>query len=136
MLCYDYRDFLQNPYLFICVNLASATTKKEINRPDNRVLSGQTISSMYKLKDITDKDGGFFCFGDLSSRIEGEYRLKFSLFEIVTDGAVNLMHTFSNVFKVYNSKSMPRSLDATFLSRSFSDQGVRIRIRKEHRVQV
>ncbi|KAI8092692.1 velvet factor [Halteromyces radiatus] len=118
------------------VNLANPTSKEEIYRPDHPVLSGQTVSSMYKLKDVTDNDGGFFCFGDLSSRIEGEYRLKFTLFEIITTGAVNLMHVFSNVFKVYNSKTMPRLLDATFLSRSFSDQGVRIRIRKEHRVQV
>ncbi|SAM06375.1 hypothetical protein [Absidia glauca] len=149
------QDFLQSPYFFMSVNLASPSSNEEIIRPDNKVLSGQTVSSMYKLKDVTDKDGGFFCFGDLSSRIEGEYRLKFTLFEIVrfqflnspfsftfftfifdSNGAINLMHTFSDVFKVYNSKSMPRSLDATFLSRSFSDQGVRIRIRKEHRVQV
>lgn len=27
-------------------------------------------------------------------------------------------------------------LESTFLSRSFSDQGVRLRIRKEHRVQM
>ncbi|ORZ04901.1 velvet factor [Absidia repens] len=119
----------------MCVNLTNPTSKEDINRPDNRVLSGQTVSSMYKLKDVTDKDGGFFCFGDLSSRLEGEYRLKFTLFEIIANGAINLMHTFSNVFKVYNSKSMPKMLDATFLSRSFADQGARIRIRKEHRVQ-
>ncbi|CAO3589514.1 unnamed protein product [Absidia cylindrospora] len=131
----EMQDFLQNPYFFMCVNLTSPTSKEDVNRPDNRVLSGQTVSSMYKLKDVTDKDGGFFCFGDLSSRLEGEYRLKFTLFEIIANGAINLMHTFSNVFKVYNSKSMPKLLDATFLSRSFADQGVRIRIRKEHRVQ-
>ena len=27
-------------------------------------------------------DGGFFVFGDLSVKLEGEYRLKFSLFEM------------------------------------------------------
>ena len=29
-------------------------------------------------------DGGFFVFGDLSVRIEGQYRLRFTLFEITT----------------------------------------------------
>lgn len=27
-------------------------------------------------------DGGFFVFGDLSVKIEGEFRLKFTLFEM------------------------------------------------------
>lgn len=27
-------------------------------------------------------DGGFFVFGDLSVKVEGEYRLRFSLFEM------------------------------------------------------
>jgi hypothetical protein len=29
-----------------------------------------------------DLDGGFFVFGDLSVKIEGEFRLKFTLFEM------------------------------------------------------
>lgn len=28
-------------------------------------------------------DGGFFVFGDLSVKIEGEFRLRFSLFEML-----------------------------------------------------
>jgi len=28
-------------------------------------------------------DGGFFVFGDLSIKIEGEFRLRFSLFEML-----------------------------------------------------
>ncbi|KAI8062547.1 velvet factor [Gongronella butleri] len=118
------------------VNLADPDSNEDVLLDDQAVLSGQSVSSMYKLKDVTDEDGGFFCFGDLSAKIEGEYRLKFTLFEIVTTGAAHLMHVFSDVFRVYNAKSMPQLMDATFLSRSFSDQGVRIRIRKEHRVQV
>ncbi|ORX45658.1 hypothetical protein DM01DRAFT_336731, partial [Hesseltinella vesiculosa] len=120
----------------VCVNLVQANTNDDLFRVNQALLSGQTVSSMYKLKDITDEDGGFFCFGDLSIRVEGEYRLKFTLFEIVSAGVVHLICVYSDVFKVYNMKSMPPLLDATFLSRSFSDQGVRIRIRKEHRVQV
>lgn len=30
-------------------------------------------------------DGGFFVFGDVSVKIEGEYRLRFSLFEMVRE---------------------------------------------------
>lgn len=48
---------------------------------------------------------------------------------------INLMHVYSQSFHVYHPKKMPKPVDTTFLSRSFSDQGVRIRIRKEHRIQ-
>lgn len=81
-------------------------------------------------------DGGFFVFGDVSVKLEGQFRLKFSMFEISKFGATNLKSIYSNVFQVYPSKSFTGMLESTFLSRSFSDQGVRIRIRKEHRVQM
>lgn len=31
---------------------------------------------------LIHSDGGFFVFGDLSVKIEGEFRLKFTLFEM------------------------------------------------------
>jgi hypothetical protein len=75
-------------------------------------------------------------FGDLSVKLEGQFRLKFSMFEISSYGASNLKSIYSNIFQVYPAKTFPGMLESTFLSRSFSDQGVRIRIRKEHRVQM
>ena len=39
------------------------------------------------------------------------------------------------MFAVYATKSFPGPLETTFLSRVFSDQGVKIRIRKENRLQ-
>jgi hypothetical protein len=54
LLIYYNRDFLQNPYLFMCVSLVHPNTHEEmINSPQN-TLSGQTCSSMYKLKDINN----------------------------------------------------------------------------------
>jgi hypothetical protein len=47
-----------------------------------------------------------------------------------------LLSITSGVFQVYNAKQFPGMLDSTFISRSFSDQGVRIRIRKEHRIKM
>ncbi|KAI9331907.1 velvet factor [Pilaira anomala] len=120
----------------MCVSLVNATTHEEIINPAHNTLSGQSSSSMYKLKDINNHDGGFFVFGDVSVKLEGQFRLKFSMFEISKLGATNLKSIYSNVFQVYPSKSFPGMLESTFLSRSFSDQGVRIRIRKEHRVQM
>lgn len=34
------------------------------------------------MADPSRSDGGFFVFGDLSVKVEGEFRLRFSLFEM------------------------------------------------------
>ncbi|KAK4518003.1 uncharacterized protein ATC70_001352 [Mucor velutinosus] len=128
--------FHQNSYFYMCANLAHPSDDNEIYTPTHNALSGQTVSSMYKLKDIDNHDGAFFIFGDLSVKVEGSFRLKLSLFEITTTGAVCLQSIFTGPFVVYPTKKFPGMLDSTFLSRSFSDQGARIRIRKENRAQV
>ena len=48
-----------------------------------RSTTGSVVSSLYHLKDIDNSDAGFFVFPDLSVRVEGNYRLKLSLFEII-----------------------------------------------------
>ncbi|KAI8379497.1 velvet factor-domain-containing protein [Radiomyces spectabilis] len=117
----------------MCANLAHPTNDDEIYTPNHNALSGQTVSSMYRLKDVDNHDGGFFIFGDLSVKVEGRFRLKFSVFEITHTGAVCLESLFSEPFIVYSARAFPGVLESTFLSRSFSDQGARIRIRKENR---
>ncbi|RCH82174.1 hypothetical protein CU098_003025 [Rhizopus stolonifer] len=132
----ELQHFLQNPFLFMSVSLVDPSTLEQVTSSSINTVSGQTTSSMYKLKDINNQDGGFFVFGDLSVKLEGKFRLKFSMFEINDLGATNLKTVYSDPFQVYPSKSFPGMLESTFLSRSFSDQGARIRIRKEHRVQM
>ncbi|KAL8922396.1 MAG: hypothetical protein Q9172_003589 [Xanthocarpia lactea] len=51
--------------------------------PTQDSLSGTLVSSLHRLKDVDNLDGGFFVFGDLSVKVEGEYRLQFSLFEML-----------------------------------------------------
>ncbi|KAI8883973.1 hypothetical protein K501DRAFT_183310 [Backusella circina FSU 941] len=119
----------------MCANLVHPDDDNEIYTPTHNALSGQIVSSMYKLKDINDLDGAFFIFGDLSVKVEGCFRLKLSLFEITLTGAVCLNSIFTDPFIVYSAKKFPGVLESTFLSRSFSDQGARIRLRKESRVQ-
>lgn len=50
--------------------------------------------------------------------------------------AINIMSVMSSPFMTYIAKSYPGTLEPTFLSRSFYDQGARIRIRKENSLQV
>ncbi|CAG8552209.1 2818_t:CDS:2 [Paraglomus brasilianum] len=126
-----------HPYYFMCANLVHpAQENNEHYNMSPRVLTGTVVSSLHKLKDIDNQDGGFFVFGDISVRVEGRYRLRFSLFEIIGDEVVHILSNLSDVFNVYSPKTFPGMSESTFLSRSFSDQGVKIRIRKEHRIQM
>jgi len=47
-----------------------------------RATTGSVVSSLYRLKDLDHSDAAFFVFPDLSIRIEGAYRIKFTLYEI------------------------------------------------------
>ncbi|KAK3810442.1 MAG: velvet factor-domain-containing protein [Linnemannia elongata] len=130
------KDYLQSPYLFMCCNLVHANEPEgEIVAPAHRALAGTVVSSLNRLKDVDNSDGGFFVFGDMSARIEGRFRLRFTLFELVEGQVVHVMSIASNPVTVHSSKTFPGMCESTFLSRSFSDQGVRIRIRKDHHVK-
>ncbi|ORX50808.1 hypothetical protein DM01DRAFT_1089707 [Hesseltinella vesiculosa] len=129
------KKYLQSPFYFVVANLVDANKHDQLLLPTQDYLSGATVSSLYKLRDIDNQDGGFFIFGDLSVKKQGKFKLQFCLFEI-RDGVVeNRNTTLSDPFTVYLPKQFPGALEATFLSRTFSDQGVKMRIRKEHRLQ-
>ncbi|KAI7899594.1 velvet factor, partial [Cokeromyces recurvatus] len=96
--------------------------------------AGTVVQSLYKLKDHDNTEGGYFIFSDISVRLEGFYRLKFTLYEIEGIYVNRLCSVISDIFQVYSPKSFPGMSESTLLTRSFSDQGVRIRIRKEPRV--
>jgi Velvet factor len=68
---------------------------------DNKcALVGSVVSSLHRIKDasnhgtfvlnrrakLTVTDGGFFVWGDISCRVLGKYRLKFSLFDFRVRG--------------------------------------------------
>lgn len=128
----------------MCANLMDADGDRVAPMPATEALTGTLASSLYRLKDIDNTDGGFFVFGDVSVKVEGTFRLKFSLFEVISrtaqtdpgDEVAHLKSVISHPFTVYPNKTFPGMSPSTFLSRSFCDQGVRIRIRKENRMQM
>ncbi|KAF3930911.1 hypothetical protein ABW19_dt0206664 [Dactylella cylindrospora] len=134
------QNYLQSPYYFMCTNLYPATeTPKDTGSTTssyNQALAGTLVSSLHRLKDIDNTDGGFFVFGDLSVKVEGQFRLRFSLFEISSNEVHYIKSITSDPFTVYPTKNFPGMSESTFLSRSFGDQGVRLRIRKEPRTLV
>lgn len=97
-----YRKCLQSPFYYLVANLVDADNNDELLLPAHDYLSGTTVSSLHRLRDIDNQgkactksifllttfslrsiDGGFYVFGDLSVKKNGVFKLQFSLFEIV-----------------------------------------------------
>ncbi|AEO64171.1 uncharacterized protein THITE_2142122 [Thermothielavioides terrestris NRRL 8126] len=131
------RTFLQNPYLILTARLIRKgdDDPDDPSGPKESDLTGTLVSSLYSLKDTDNTQGGFFVFGDLSVRRVGTYRLAFILYELklAEKECWLLSRTVSDPFVVYATKTFPGLAESTFLTRSFSDQGVRLRLRKDSR---
>ncbi|KAL4792148.1 velvet factor-domain-containing protein [Aspergillus venezuelensis] len=130
------QHYLQSPYFFMCCSLYDAQEDAPAPISPSTALTGTLVSSLHRLKDIDNSDGGFFVWGDLSIKIEGDFRLKFTLFEMRKNEVVCLKSILSERFTVSPPKSFPGMAESTFLSRSFADQGVKLRIRKEPRTLI
>lgn len=136
------NNFLQNPYLILTARLVSPKDDDSSSdgdspspSPKENALTGTVVSSLYSLKDTDNSQGGFFVFGDLSVRKEGFYRLEFTLYELKLGDRECWMlnRVLSDRFQVFSQKEFPGMAESTFLTRSFSDQGVRLRLRKDSR---
>ncbi|KAJ2616617.1 hypothetical protein H4S08_000699 [Coemansia sp. RSA 1365] len=103
-----------------------------------RNLIGSGVAAGAKLNDLDGSLGIFFVFPDLSIRKDGEYRLRFSYFnlqaetgELITTSTHIQAYTFSEPFRVYSAKQFPGMIESTALSKHFAKQGVKIPVRKE-----
>ncbi|KAM3416928.1 hypothetical protein BST61_g8516 [Cercospora zeina] len=126
-------QWLVSPRTFMMVTLISV--KDDHEQPPGKLLIGQTVSSLHRLKDINNKDGGFFVFGDISAKKLGQYKLRFSLFDTNkdTDEVVFLGSIDSADFPVVAQRDFGSMSESTHLTRTFSDQGVKLRVRKDNR---
>ncbi|KAF9649567.1 hypothetical protein BDM02DRAFT_1814795 [Thelephora ganbajun] len=133
-------SYLQNPYYFMYASLAQPDEDVEIhwfNGGKTRCTAGSVVSSLYHLKDSENRgeDAAFFVFPDLSVRMEGSYRLKLSLFEVVGTSVRHCKSIYSAPFYVYTAKKFPGMEESTQLSCTMADQGIKIRIRKDIRTR-
>lgn len=125
-------QFLQNPYIFAVANLLKADSNETYNETGDNTMIGTLVSSLHRLKDTNNKDGGYFIFGDISVKIQGTFKLRFTVYELHPDGYfVCIGATNSAAFKSVASKDFKGLEESTSISRAFSDQGVRLRLRKE-----
>lgn len=100
-------------------------------------LGGTLVSSLHKVKDINGNgDSAFFVFGDLSVKLEGFFKLNFTLFEVRGKEVEYIKDVTSAPFQVYSAKTWPGMGESTPLTRMLSDQGIRLRLRKEPRFRL
>lgn len=112
------------------------------------VLTGAPVSGMAYLD--RPAEAGYFLFPDLSVRHEGRYVLGFSLYEELKDeqdqdadpldddptpGFYLRMKVSSAPFVVFSAKKFPGLTSSTSLSRTISEQGCRVRIRRDVRMR-
>ncbi|KAI8913635.1 velvet factor-domain-containing protein [Gorgonomyces haynaldii] len=132
----DDNNFIYNPHYFLYASLIAGDSDEELHLlrdGKTRSTAGSIVSSLFRLKDTSQQEGAFFVFPDLSIRMEGVYRLKFSLFEIVDSEIFYCTSITSDPFNVFTAKKFPGMGESTQLSKIFAEQGLKIRIRKEVR---
>nr|XP_019008992.1 uncharacterized protein I206_06680 [Kwoniella pini CBS 10737]OCF47773.1 hypothetical protein I206_06680 [Kwoniella pini CBS 10737] len=126
-----------DPYYFLFACLVGGDENEDelhvIDDGKTRFLTGTPVSSLYHLKDLDNTDAAFFVFPDLGVRKEGRYKLKLTLFEIVDQEVYYCTTMFTSTFSVYSAKKFPGMSKATDLSKSFAEQGLKIRVRKDPR---
>lgn len=125
------------PYFFMSASLIDDLGTANTSLGAASALGGTLVSSLHKVKDIAGGgDVALFVFGDLSVKIEGLFRLKFSLFEVRGKEVEWIQDVTSQPFQVYSAKTWPGMGESTPLTRMLSDQGIRLRLRKEPRLRL
>src|SRR5579859_3543630 len=76
---------------------------------------------------------GIFPFTDLSVRQEGDYRLKFTLYQLRNGEALFRTETLSNLFHVYAAKGFPGMEQSTEFTDILKKHGIRVRVSKSIR---
>lgn len=135
------KHFLQSPYLFMTCTLYDQSGDNPVvdesgnSMKKESVLAGCLVSSLHRLKDNENTEGAFFVFGDLSIRVQGRFRIRFTLFDLRKEEneVASLGYITSESFSVVAQKDFRGLEESTPLSRCFADQGVRMRLRKEPR---
>jgi hypothetical protein len=151
----DQRDitftYNANFFIFTSLRVARQMAHGRVQTPaatSPPVLTGVPCSGIAYLD--RPEEAGYFLFPDLSVRHEGRYKLAFSLYEETKEMAdfdvddqepqdaqhfVFRMEIESTPFTVYSAKKFPGLSESTVLSRNLSDQGVRVRIRRDVRMR-
>jgi Velvet factor len=125
----------------MCATLHDSTKAETSIQSRNADLTGTLVSSLHRVKDtenngryaissdwplaeIIGADVGYFVFQDLSIRREGEYRLKFSLFELQRFVPRHLLYFPALLTACSSEDGMTASYIKSILSKPF--KGARV----------
>ncbi|KAJ2582894.1 hypothetical protein GGH95_001288, partial [Coemansia sp. RSA 1836] len=101
---------------------------------ENNLLGDYAASSSI-VENVVGERGCYFVFPNLSIRLEGRYRLRFTLIKLpsmMDDNAMfpaSIDSVFTDPFDVYSIKTFPGMIESTPLSRTLAMQGLKIPIR-------
>ncbi|KAI9487308.1 MAG: velvet factor-domain-containing protein [Benjaminiella poitrasii] len=128
----SFNDYRNSSNFFLHATLADAMNNNDIHYFNGlQTTTGSVAQTLYKLRDLDNIEGAFFVFADISIRIEGVFKLKFTLYKINdSNDVVKICQAFSSPFQVFSPKTFPGMSGSTELTRLFSEQGMRIRTRK------
>ncbi|KAI8459936.1 velvet factor-domain-containing protein [Phakopsora pachyrhizi] len=92
---------------------------------------GTRVSSIFQLRESDPPacNGHYFVFPDLGVRVEGQYRLKLSVYEIEDTKVHFCASIVTDQFEVFSAKKFPGMNESTPLSKTFAKQGIRLRVR-------
>lgn len=108
------------------------STNSSEGLPTPSRLAGTTIASLTHVRNPLP--GKFlFIFNDLSIRQEGRYKLKFRMYEILSEQGVVKFRTeaISSVITAYSPKTFPGLATSSDLIKEIAQQGHKVRVRKE-----
>ena len=145
------NTYLSSFFVYVDLSHSRPVANGRVQTPSAQsppVLTGSPVSGMCLLD--RPAEAGYFLFPDLSVRHEGRYVLGFTLYEEVKQACdedadtpdedigycfYHRMRVVSRPFHVYSAKKFPGLTQSTDLSRCISEQGCRVRIRRDVRMR-
>lgn len=99
----------------------------------NSSLVGSLVAVPFVAFDMQSQPGVFFIFNDLSIRMQGIYRLQFTLFEINPNTPVmpRLATVQSEPFEAFPPKQFPGVSESTELTKHLARQGASLHVRRD-----
>ncbi len=132
----DKAWYLENPYFFMYAMLCNAETDEELhllNDGKTRYTSGSCYHVSTTSRISMARIKASLSFQTSAFRVEGRYRLKLCLFETIGHSVHHCKSIYSDPFHVYTAKRFPGMEESTKLSKSFAEQGLKVRVRKHPR---
>ncbi|KAI9025173.1 velvet factor-domain-containing protein [Phycomyces nitens] len=127
------QDCMEMPFFVIHASLWSVDMQHQIDvlkGPASvafRILLGSTVSSPLQLKGLDNNPGTYFSFPELSVRMPGQYRLKFTLIHLTRSSSTT--HVFTEPFMVYTAKTFPGMKESSDLAKHLARQGLKLPVR-------